>query len=360
MCASTATLRGQVDLEGGLTIGPQAQVVAPLRATRVEVLGEVHGTIDAQHVVVKSGGWVTGDVRAGTIAIDDGATLEGLIDMDFETDSRARASAPAGRARAPEDTLMQGSRLPRGVVLEGSVRGQGDSWIAGEIQGPVEIDGQLVIEPTGVVRGEVRARSIAIAGVLEGNATAIELVRLEPGARMVGDARAERVSAAAGALLRGRIRTGQDRAQQERMRRTTGGTLLAPFSSSGSVRAPSFTLEDEPAGPPVVGPPVVSPPIVGAPIVSASIVSPPVVSPPVVGAPLNTPQVAPTPEPEVLAAVQPLALEEMVPRAPPREADDDQEPLRQLAARPHRTPSPRTRRAGSVRTRRPRIDRLRR
>ena len=92
------TLRGQIDLEGGLTIGPQAQVVAPMRATRVEVLGEVHGTIEAQHVVVKSGGWVSGDVRAGTIAIDDGATLEGLIDMDFDTDSRARASAPAGRA----------------------------------------------------------------------------------------------------------------------------------------------------------------------------------------------------------------------------------------------------------------------
>jgi cytoskeletal protein CcmA (bactofilin family) len=144
------------------------------------------------------------------------------------------------------------------VVIQGSVRGQGELWIAGEVEGPVEIEGRVVIEPTGVVRGEVRGRAVVVAGVLEGDATAIELVRLEPGARMVGDARAERVSAAAGALLKGRIRTAQDRAQLERMRRTAGGTLLAPFSSSGTLQAPadvSGSVGPERAGdasPPVV------------------------------------------------------------------------------------------------------------
>ena len=131
-----------------------------------------------------------------------------------------------------------GSRLPRGVTLEGAIRGQGDLRVAGEVLGPIEIDGHLVIEDGGVVRGEIRARTITISGILEGNATALELVRLEPGARMTGDARAERVSAAQGALLKGRVRTSQERAQLERMRRTTGGTLLAPFSSSGSILAP--------------------------------------------------------------------------------------------------------------------------
>ncbi|MFN9813947.1 MAG: polymer-forming cytoskeletal protein [Deltaproteobacteria bacterium] len=134
--------------------------------------------------------------------------------------------------------MSPGSRLPRGVVLEGTIRGQGDLRVAGEVEGPIEIDGHLMIEAGGAVRGEVRARVVTIAGVLEGNATAAELVRLEAGARMTGDARAERVSAAQGALLRGRVRTSQERAQLERMRRTTGGTLLAPFSSSGALAAP--------------------------------------------------------------------------------------------------------------------------
>lgn len=92
------TLRGSVDLDGTFAVGPQAQVTAPLRARRVEVQGEVLGAIEANHVVVKAGGWVSGDVRAGTIAIDDGATLEGLIEMEFDAEPRGRGDAPR-RAR---------------------------------------------------------------------------------------------------------------------------------------------------------------------------------------------------------------------------------------------------------------------
>lgn len=135
---------------------------------------------------------------------------------------------------------MRTSKLPHGAHFDGRIRGQGDLIIAGAVDGPIEIDGQLTIEATGVVRGDIRARSIAIAGHVEGNAHAVELIRLETGAKMIGDARAERVSAGTGALLRGRIRTSTERAQNERMRRTSGGTLLAPFSSSGSIAAPVF------------------------------------------------------------------------------------------------------------------------
>ncbi|GAB4208407.1 MAG: hypothetical protein OHK0013_26880 [Sandaracinaceae bacterium] len=86
-------LRGAIDLDGALVVGPQAQIAAPVKARRVEVLGEVVGPIEAEHVCVKAGGWVSGDVRAGTLAIDDGATLEGLIDMDFDPGPR-RTDAP--------------------------------------------------------------------------------------------------------------------------------------------------------------------------------------------------------------------------------------------------------------------------
>jgi cytoskeletal protein CcmA (bactofilin family) len=83
-------MRGTVALEGSLVVGPQAQLTAPIRARRVEVHGEVVGDIEAAHVIVRSGGWVSGDVRASSIAIDDGATLEGLVDMDFD-DARSAA-----------------------------------------------------------------------------------------------------------------------------------------------------------------------------------------------------------------------------------------------------------------------------
>ncbi len=90
-------MRGSITLEGSVSVGPQAQVTAPIRARRVDVGGEVVGNIEATHVSVRSGGWVSGDVRASTIAIDDGATLEGLIDMDVEAPSRAGPGARRSR-----------------------------------------------------------------------------------------------------------------------------------------------------------------------------------------------------------------------------------------------------------------------
>ncbi|MBN8611061.1 MAG: polymer-forming cytoskeletal protein [Deltaproteobacteria bacterium] len=90
-------MRGSITIEGTVSIGPQAQVTAPIRARRVDVGGEVVGNIEATHVGVRSGGWVSGDVRASTIAIDDGATLEGLIDMDVEPSGRAGAGARRSR-----------------------------------------------------------------------------------------------------------------------------------------------------------------------------------------------------------------------------------------------------------------------
>lgn len=133
---------------------------------------------------------------------------------------------------------MRASLLPRGAKLVGAIRGHGDLTIAGEVEGPIELDGQLTIEREAIVRGDVRVRSVVVRGELVGAVHAETSIRLEAGARVIGDARAERVSAAEGALLRGRIRmSGGDR-----MRRTAGGTITAPFTSSGNVASPSPTL----------------------------------------------------------------------------------------------------------------------
>ncbi|MDW8246631.1 MAG: polymer-forming cytoskeletal protein [Sandaracinaceae bacterium] len=131
--------------------------------------------------------------------------------------------------------MSSASKIPRGAVFVGVVRGQGDLRVAGQVHGPIEIDGQLVVEATGRVKGEVRARSVILSGVIEGDVHCLEVLRLEAQGRLWGNAQAERLSAAKGAQIRGRIRTSNERAQIERLRRTAGGTFVAPFSSSGSV-----------------------------------------------------------------------------------------------------------------------------
>lgn len=129
---------------------------------------------------------------------------------------------------------MRASILPAGVELEGEVRGTGDLVVRGQVLGSVDVDGVVTVDASGSVRGEIRARAMIVRGLVEGPVTVLELLRLEPGARVLGDVQADRVSAATGAVLRGRVRmTGADR-----LRRTVGGTLTAPFTSSGQIEAP--------------------------------------------------------------------------------------------------------------------------
>ncbi len=143
--------------------------------------------------------------------------------------------------------MSRGSVLPEGMAFTGEIRGQGDLIVAGSIEGPIAIDGHLTIEASGSVRGEVKARAMVLRGTLVGPAIADEIIRLEPGARMVGDARAERVSVVEGAMLRGRITmTGA-----QPSRRSTAGHIEAPLmsaSSPGTLRSPApvFSGEGEP------------------------------------------------------------------------------------------------------------------
>lgn len=135
------------------------------------------------------------------------------------------------------------SVLPDGMKLVGDVEGEGDLAVLGTIEGDVRIDGALVIETTGVLRGQVHARTVTVRGVLVGDGSAADTVRVEPGARMVGDARAPRVSIIDGALFRGRIEmTGDVSPRVSRpppRRRTSSGDLSSP-SSAGMLTSPGL------------------------------------------------------------------------------------------------------------------------
>lgn len=80
---------GEIELDGALALGREAVVVAPVRAKSVEVEGELHGDVTAEAVAVRPEGWVEGNVRARRIVIDDGAALDGEIEMEFDDVRRA-------------------------------------------------------------------------------------------------------------------------------------------------------------------------------------------------------------------------------------------------------------------------------
>ncbi len=133
------------------------------------------------------------------------------------------------------------SVLPDGMKLVGDVEGEGDLAVLGTIEGDVRIDGALVVEASGVLKGHAHARSLIVRGVLVGDGSAVDTVRVEPGARMVGDARAPRVSIIDGALFRGRVEMSGDApprvVRSTPRRRSTAGEIAAP-SSAGALTSP--------------------------------------------------------------------------------------------------------------------------
>lgn len=76
-------VEGKVDLsEHVLTIGPHAKLKAQLSAKSIVVIGQVTGNISASdRINIREEGSVEGDIAAPRVAIAEGATFRGSIDM---------------------------------------------------------------------------------------------------------------------------------------------------------------------------------------------------------------------------------------------------------------------------------------
>jgi cytoskeletal protein CcmA (bactofilin family) len=96
----------------------------------------------------------------------------------------------------------------QGIFLRGSIRGEGDLEIRGRIEGDVEIAGEVTIAEGALVKADVTARRITVRGAVAGNLTGEEGVRLEDGARVVGDLSGASIGISEGALVRGNVQTG--------------------------------------------------------------------------------------------------------------------------------------------------------
>ncbi len=90
-------VEGRIDLPNNqLTIGAEGEVKAEVTAKAVTVVGHVTGNLSAtDKIEVESSGIVDGDVRAPRLIIQEGAVLNGAVEMG------AKASSPPAKAPAP-------------------------------------------------------------------------------------------------------------------------------------------------------------------------------------------------------------------------------------------------------------------
>ena len=94
-------VKGQVNADGDVTLSPQSQVEADIRAQNVSVAGRFKG-----NVIVKGkahlarGGRIDGNITSKTLVIEEGGVFHGQSIMDQQTQAGPQA-APA-KSEAPK------------------------------------------------------------------------------------------------------------------------------------------------------------------------------------------------------------------------------------------------------------------
>ncbi len=97
------------------------------------------------------------------------------------------------------------SVIADGVSLRGKLSGAGGVRIEGAFDGEINLDGLLVIGPSGrVTCKELKAQSVIVAGAMRGNILA-ERVEIRSTGRVWGDVITTAMSTQDGAFLRGQI-----------------------------------------------------------------------------------------------------------------------------------------------------------
>jgi cytoskeletal protein CcmA (bactofilin family) len=94
-------VKGQINADGEVTLSPQSQVEADIRAQNVSVAGRFTGNIvvkDRAHLA--RGGRVDGNITSKTLVVEEGGIFHGQSIMDAGASSGSSSSAPAASRSA--------------------------------------------------------------------------------------------------------------------------------------------------------------------------------------------------------------------------------------------------------------------
>ena len=92
------TFKGDVQVEGNLTIDTGAKHQGEVRAATVTVSGELTGNISAKHVDVMPAGVIVGDVKADTITVASGSRMRGHVEFGWGDAIATPARSEAARS----------------------------------------------------------------------------------------------------------------------------------------------------------------------------------------------------------------------------------------------------------------------
>jgi cytoskeletal protein CcmA (bactofilin family) len=103
-------IEGKISLKGHqLTIGPNGRVEAEIHAKSVQISGEVTGNVIADDKVeISPSGSVQGDITAPRVALADGSSFKGSIDMGHKKEANTGSSSASINRDVPITASSKG------------------------------------------------------------------------------------------------------------------------------------------------------------------------------------------------------------------------------------------------------------
>ena len=80
--------------------------------------------------------------------------------------------------------------------------------VAGNVNGSINIEGELIIERSGYIEGEIKATNAVVAGSVKGNIDVSEKLILESSSKFVGNIKTKQLIIQEGAMFQGNCQMG--------------------------------------------------------------------------------------------------------------------------------------------------------
>ena len=96
------------------------------------------------------------------------------------------------------------------TTITGDLNVDNDIRVAGNLKGTLTTTGHLIVEVSGSIEGEIKAKAATIAGRITGNIETSERLVLEPKAVMTGDIKTKLLVIEDGASFNGNCSTVRD------------------------------------------------------------------------------------------------------------------------------------------------------
>lgn len=97
--------------------------------------------------------------------------------------------------------------INEGCKINGTITGDGDFLINGEVEGDCDLAGTVTMAQKGLWRGTIKAGNVIVAGRVEGDIIAGGNVEITDTARISGTVAGEAIAVAEGAVVEGVMKT---------------------------------------------------------------------------------------------------------------------------------------------------------